>query len=75
MRDILAVDVTPEMIAAVEEEIGKASTLGNEACVRTWVGDVADVPAYQVLGMSLQGGSIDEEQECLGSLAALPSCS
>ncbi len=48
VQDVLAVDVTPEMIAALEERLGKPSTVGNDPCVRTWVGDVLDLPPYQV---------------------------
>lgn len=45
---MLAVDVTPEMIAALEARFGAASTLGNEPSVRSWLGDILDLPAYQV---------------------------
>lgn len=58
VQDILAVDVTPEMIAELERRVGTASTLGNEPGVRTWVGDILDVPAYQV-GWPHLGASCD----------------
>lgn len=48
MQDILAADVTPEMIAAVEAHFGKPNVLGNDPCVRTWLGDIVDLPAFQV---------------------------
>lgn len=47
VKDILAVDVCPAMVEALQQRVGPASTLGNDACVRTWLGDVADLPAYQ----------------------------
>ena len=49
VHDVLAVDVCPEMLAALAERCGGApSALGNEPGVRTWLGDVQDLPAYQV---------------------------
>ncbi len=48
VRDILAVDVCPAMIAALQQRVGAASALGNEPCVRTWLGDVVELPVYQV---------------------------
>ena len=48
VHDILAVDVSPAMLEALRQRVGPASTLGNEAGVRTWLGDVAGLPAYQV---------------------------
>eukprot|EP00887_Chlorella_sp_A99_P003181 scaffold9.g3181.t1 len=48
VQDILAVDVCPEMLEELQRQVGGApSTLGNEPGVRTWVGDVLDLPAYQ----------------------------
>lgn len=52
MQDILAVDVSPSMIEALQQRVGPSSSLGNDACVRTWLGDVNDVPGYQVSGRS-----------------------
>ena len=49
VRDILAVDVSPGMLAALQARVGPPpSGLGNEPGVRTWQGDVAALPAYQV---------------------------
>lgn len=53
VQDILAVDICPAMIQALQKRVmdgdilGKATTLGNDKCVRTWVGDVVDLPTYQ----------------------------
>jgi hypothetical protein len=47
VKDILAVDVCPTMVEALQHRFGAASTLGNDACVRTWLGDVTELPAYQ----------------------------
>ncbi len=47
VRDILAVDLAPRMLDVVKERYC-VSTLGNEASVRTWVGDVIDLPRYMV---------------------------
>ena len=47
VRDVLAVDVSPAMLAALQRRAGQPSSLGNDACVRTWLGDVADLPGYQ----------------------------
>lgn len=47
VQDILAVDVSPAMIAALQQRVGAPSTLGNDACVRTWLGDVTELPSFQ----------------------------
>lgn len=47
VRDILALDVCPEMLEEVHRRFGSGSTLGNDPAVRTWLGDVAELPAYQ----------------------------
>lgn len=47
VRDILAVDVSPAMLAALQQRVGPPSTLGNDACVRTWLGDVTELPSFQ----------------------------
>lgn len=47
VKDILAVDLSPVMLEALQQRVGPASTLGNEPCVRTWLGDVSDLPGYQ----------------------------
>lgn len=45
--DIIAIDVCPAMIQALHKRIpSPASTLGNHPCVRTWVGDIIDLPNY-----------------------------
>lgn len=51
VRDILAVDVCPEMIDALKQRMaaagaGGAPPLGNTPAVRTWTGDVVDLPSY-----------------------------
>ena len=49
IRDILAVDVTPAMLEAVQQSFPSQNvTAGNEPQVRTWLGDVQSIPAYQV---------------------------
>ena len=49
VQDILAVEVTPSMIEAVRENFPSSSpTAGNALQVRTWLGDVQSIPAYQV---------------------------
>ena len=49
IRDILAVDVTPAMVEAVQHNFpSQSQTAGNEPQVRTWLGDVQTIPAYQV---------------------------
>jgi len=47
VSDILALDVCPEMLEEICRRFGSPSTLGNDPAVRTWLGDVAEVPAYQ----------------------------
>jgi hypothetical protein len=43
------VEVTPSMIEAVLQNFPSSnSTAGNELQVRTWLGDVQSIPAYQV---------------------------
>lgn len=46
VKDILAVDICPAMLTALEQRCGRSRTLGNEPGVRTWCGDVADLPSY-----------------------------
>ena len=47
VQEIVAVDVCPTMIEALHTRIGSPpSVLGNDPCVRTWVGDIIDLPAY-----------------------------
>jgi hypothetical protein len=48
VQDILAVDVSPTMVEALQQRAGPESTLGNDACVRTWLGEVVDLPSYLV---------------------------
>lgn len=48
VRDILAVDVAPAMLAELQKRFPAPSALGNDPCVRTWLGDIVDLPAYQV---------------------------
>ena len=52
--DILVADRAPEVIANVHEQY-PLTTLGNTKGVRTWLGDVNSIPAYQVdrLGSAL----------------------
>lgn len=47
VRDILAVDVAPAMLAELQKRFPAPSALGNDPCVRTWLGDIVDLPAYQ----------------------------
>ncbi|KAL0039683.1 hypothetical protein WJX77_005068 [Trebouxia sp. C0004] len=50
IQDILAVEVTPSMIHAVLKNFPSSNpTVGNELQVRTWLGDVQSIPAYQGL--------------------------
>ncbi|KAI3429362.1 hypothetical protein D9Q98_005457 [Chlorella vulgaris] len=46
VQDILAVDVSPTMVEALQQRAGPESTLGNDACVRTWLGEIVDLPYY-----------------------------
>lgn len=50
VRDVLAVDVSRPMLEALQRRVQTAGSLGNEPGVRTWLGDVAELPAYQVGG-------------------------
>lgn len=49
VQDILAVDVCPAMLQTLREDLNvhDPPTLGNEPAVRTWEGDVDDIPNYQ----------------------------
>ncbi len=47
VADVLAVDVAAAMLATLCAAHGCAGPLGNEPGVRTWLGDVESVPAYQ----------------------------
>jgi len=47
VEDVLAVDVAAAMLATLCAAHGCAGPLGNEPGVRTWLGDVESVPAYQ----------------------------
>lgn len=49
IRETLAVDVAPAMLEAVQQSFPSQNvTAGNEPQVRTWLGDVQSIPAYQV---------------------------
>ncbi len=48
VQDILAVDVSPTMVEALQQRVGPESTLGNDACVRTWLGEIVELPSYLV---------------------------
>ena len=45
-RDVLAIDVSAGMLAKSRERFGAPPLLGNEAAVRFWHGDMAQVPRY-----------------------------
>jgi riboflavin kinase len=47
VADVLAVDAAPAMVAALAARFGPGELLGNAPCVRPWLGDVLDVPAFQ----------------------------
>ena len=49
VQDILAVDVCPAMLETLKEDLNARNppTLGNVPAVRTWEGDVDDIPRYQ----------------------------
>ncbi len=47
VEDVLAVDVAAAMLEQLCAAHGCAGPLGNEPGVRTWLGDVESVPAYQ----------------------------
>jgi riboflavin kinase len=47
VADVLAVDAAPAMVAALAARFGPGELLGNAPCVRPWLGDALDVPAYQ----------------------------
>lgn len=47
VQDIVAVDVCPAMIEALHKRVGSPpSVLGNDPCVRTWTGDILELPSY-----------------------------
>lgn len=48
IRDILAVDVCPEMVRELETRFGPPPLLGNVPAVRAWEGDFEQLPLYQV---------------------------
>lgn len=85
VQDILAVDVSPGMLEALHRRMGPPSSLGNDPAVRTWLGDVADLPSYQA---SLRWALLRAERPCqtppavclsslpvTGGAAAQPVCS
>jgi SAM-dependent methyltransferase len=45
--DILAVDLSPKMLSEIDRRFGRAPTLGNSAAVRTWLGDICELPDHQ----------------------------
>lgn len=50
VQDVLALDVCPEMLDRLRSKLGADATggeLGNEPGVRTWVGELGDLPGYQ----------------------------
>eukprot|EP00892_Ulva_mutabilis_P003187 jgi/Ulvmu1/1286/UM011_0010.1 len=46
-KDILAVDVSPNMLAEVTSRFGHNPVLGNTAAVRTWLGPIEELPPHQ----------------------------
>jgi SAM-dependent methyltransferase len=44
---VLAVDTSAGMIQALKDRFDEAPTLGNEAAVRTWNGDICQLPLHQ----------------------------
>eukprot|EP00200_Dunaliella_tertiolecta_P007165 CAMPEP_0202375320 /NCGR_PEP_ID=MMETSP1127-20130417/6009_1 /ASSEMBLY_ACC=CAM_ASM_000462 /TAXON_ID=3047 /ORGANISM="Dunaliella tertiolecta, Strain CCMP1320" /LENGTH=442 /DNA_ID=CAMNT_0048972759 /DNA_START=83 /DNA_END=1411 /DNA_ORIENTATION=+ len=47
VQDILAVDLSAAMLEVLQKKYGASqSTLGNDAGVRTWAGDILDLPNY-----------------------------
>lgn len=46
-QDILGVDLSRSMLEILEKTYGTDSTLGNEGGVRTWTGDILDLPTHQ----------------------------
>lgn len=47
VKDILAIDVAPKMLAELEKSYPQPSSLGNEASVRTWLGAFEELPLHQ----------------------------
>lgn len=45
-QDILSVDLSPKMLAELERRFGPAPTLGNSPAVRTWHGDICELPNH-----------------------------
>lgn len=43
---MLSVDLSPKMLAEVERRFGPAPTLGNSPAVRTWRGDICELPVH-----------------------------
>lgn len=49
VRDILAIDLSPAMLAELRLRYCRGSTVsGNTPAVRTWLGEVTQLPPYQV---------------------------
>lgn len=47
VSDILAIDVSPGMLAELRSRFPDPGTCGNDLGVRTWLGDIVDLPVYQ----------------------------
>lgn len=77
VQDILAVEVTPSMVDAVHANFPSSNaTAGNRQQVRTWLGDVQSIPAYQGLFdaayfNAVFGNVYDQRDELLRTLLLL----
>lgn len=69
VRDILAIDVAPNMLAELESTFPVASTVGNDPAVRTWLGAFEDLPLHQgradVIFMNAVFGNLQDQHTAL----------
>uniref|UniRef100_A0A061RB93 riboflavin kinase n=1 Tax=Tetraselmis sp. GSL018 TaxID=582737 RepID=A0A061RB93_9CHLO len=77
VRDVVAVDVSEEPLAAIRDK-NPPTVCGNDLCVRTWRGDVADLPSYMgpvdlVVFCGSLGRSFDARDALLRSSLLLQS--
>jgi ubiquinone/menaquinone biosynthesis C-methylase UbiE len=68
-RDILAVDVSSEMLARERDRFGEPPTLGNTPAVRYWLGDCMELPAHMggadAVFMNSMFGNLESQRRAL----------
>lgn len=78
VQDILAVDLSPAMLMGLRDRFPPPGQLGNIPGVRTWEGDVADLPGAQFQGASalflnaVFGNVFDQRSVLLAAATKLP---